>query len=338
MPAAVADAAWLTGSSAGTCIRLAAGCVLFGGADCALEYYEDARRSIPTTPLRARLDRLSCTRSRTASARRSRCSTALRGSAPRTTPRLHFNRGVPAAGAATITTAAIDAFERALAINPDHDRALLRAGAVADLAAAARRGGRAARAQHEAAADEPVRLVSARPRPARPRQDATKTRERSSTISRSSSRRSRAQLARETGLPRQRRCHERAAGMTRMPQTAVARSDAVGLLRPEQTCLYSPHFADRRAVVPTGRAPRTQGSRAARSARIARGRRRSTGGACHAVDREASGVLEQESPHHRDPAVHLVRRDVRHRLLRPRAQRSTSSAGRSRSTWRRRAR
>ena len=39
-----------------------------------------------------------------------------------------------------------------------------------------------------------------------------------------------------------------------------------------------------------------------------------------------------------DPAFHLVRGDVRHRLLRPRARRSISSAGRSRSTWPRRAR
>ena len=37
----------------------------------------------------------------------------------------------------------------------------------------------------------------------------------------------------------------------------------------------------------------------------------SRGGACHAVDRAASGVLAQESRDHEHPAVHLVPRDVR---------------------------
>ena len=88
----------------------------------------------------------------------------------RTTPRC-TSIAASCCRSSTITTRRSPRFERALALNPRSRPRALRLGAVADLARRLRRGRRAARAQHQAAADEPVRLVPARARPVRPRQD-----------------------------------------------------------------------------------------------------------------------------------------------------------------------
>ena len=138
--------------------QAAAWCVLFRRRDLALEYYARMLELDPGDALA-----LASIAFQTAQQGRKREALAMFDRLLQVTPgdaEAHFNRGF-LLQELNDHAGAMAAFERAIALNPDHDRAHYGLGAVAHRDAAPGRGAGAAAEEHEAAADEPVRLVSA---------------------------------------------------------------------------------------------------------------------------------------------------------------------------------
>ena len=232
--------------------------------------------------------------------------------------------------------AALAAFDLALAVNPDHDRALY--GLALSLIALQRLDDAVAPLERNTKL-QPMSPYGwyqlARVQFDRGKPDKTQRHPGPPRHVRAQDRARR--LARETGLQgaaealtpgRRHRAPRRSAGRAVRLNGLVAAGRKLFILR--AVCRHAPATPAATARAPT-RAPRRPGDVGNAASAVVR-----LGGACHAVDREAPGVLEQESPYHRRscwPSGSSSRSSsATSRANWP----STSSAGRSRSGWGRR--